>query len=101
MRRQVFPYHPSPGPTRNGDGEMSKRILFGALTALSVGVGMLPLGAQAQMPEREERMRRLHFECDRGDRRACVEFGVLIGENRERHAEWRRAHPEWWWWERR
>jgi hypothetical protein len=24
----------------------------------------------------------------------------LIGENRERHTEWRRAHPEFWWWER-
>jgi hypothetical protein len=24
----------------------------------------------------------------------------MIGENRERHAEWRRAHPAFWWWER-
>jgi hypothetical protein len=24
----------------------------------------------------------------------------MIGENRERHAEWRRLHPEFWWWER-
>jgi hypothetical protein len=38
--------------------------------------------------------------CDKGDRRACVRFGILIGENRERHAEWRRIHPEWWWWDK-
>ncbi len=41
-----------------------------------------------------------HQLCDKGDRRACVRFGILIGENRERRDEWRRAHPEWWWWER-
>ena len=29
-----------------------------------------------------------------------LQFGVLIGESRERHAEWRRSHPEWWWWDR-
>ena len=41
-----------------------------------------------------------HVLCDKGDRRACVRFGILIGENRERHAEWRRLHPEWFWWDR-
>jgi hypothetical protein len=38
--------------------------------------------------------------CEKGDRRACVHFGILIGENRAAHAEWRRVHPDWWWWER-
>jgi hypothetical protein len=41
-----------------------------------------------------------HVLCDKGDRRACVRFGILIGENRERRDEWRRRHPEWWWWEK-
>jgi hypothetical protein len=41
-----------------------------------------------------------HQLCDRGDRKACIRFGIMIGENRERHAEWRRHHPEFWWWER-
>jgi hypothetical protein len=77
---------------------MRKTILFAGLTALTVGIGIFGIPAQAD--EREEHMRRLHFECDRGDRPACVRFGVMIGESRERHAEWRRTHPEWWWWDR-
>jgi hypothetical protein len=24
----------------------------------------------------------------------------MLGENRERHAEWRKLHADWWWWER-
>jgi hypothetical protein len=41
-----------------------------------------------------------HQLCERGDRRACIRFGIMLGENRARHAEWRRLHPEWWGWER-
>jgi hypothetical protein len=41
-----------------------------------------------------------HQLCEKGDRKACIRFGIMIGENRERHAEWRRLHPNWWWWER-
>jgi hypothetical protein len=29
-----------------------------------------------------------------------VRFGMMLGQNQERHAEWRRLHPDWWWWER-
>jgi len=56
-------------------------------------------GAAAQSA-REAEMVGFHQLCDRGDRKACIRFGIMIGENRERHAEWRRAHPEFWWWER-
>ena len=38
--------------------------------------------------------------CDRGDRRSCVQFGILIGQNQERRAAWRREHPELFWYER-
>jgi hypothetical protein len=24
----------------------------------------------------------------------------LIGENKQRHVDWRKLHPDWWWWER-
>jgi hypothetical protein len=41
----------------------------------------------------------LHQLCDKGDRRACVRFGMMLGEAKERHSEWRKAHAEWWWWE--
>ena len=75
-----------------------KRILLAAIAAAPL-VLALAQSSPAQS-EYEERMRRLHHECDRGDRRACVQFGVLIGEQRERHAEWHHSHPEWWWWQR-
>lgn len=41
-----------------------------------------------------------HALCEHGDRRACVRFGMLIEHNRDRHAEWRRSHPEFFWYER-
>jgi hypothetical protein len=47
-----------------------------------------------------ERMHQFQEGCERGDRRACVRFGVLIGENRERMVEWRRERPEFFWWDR-
>ena len=42
----------------------------------------------------------LREECEEGERRACVRLGVIIGENRERVAEWRRDHPELFFYER-
>ena len=44
--------------------------------------------------ELRERMFRLREACEDGDRRACVRFGIILGENRERQAEWRRENPE-------
>jgi hypothetical protein len=38
--------------------------------------------------------------CNQGDKGACVRFGVLIGENKQRQVDWRRAHADWFWWER-
>lgn len=66
--------------------------MFGAMTAASVPV-------QAQNA-REAEIIGFHQLCEKGDRRACVRFGMLIGENKQRHADWRRAHAEWWWWEK-
>jgi hypothetical protein len=28
-----------------------------------------------------------------------VRFGMMIEHDRDMHAEWRRTHPEWFWWE--
>jgi hypothetical protein len=55
--------------------------------------------AQAQNAVEAE-MIGFHQLCEKGDRRACVRFGILIGQNQQRHADWRRAHADWWWWER-
>lgn len=42
----------------------------------------------------DDRADDLHERCDAGDRRACVRFGILIGQHRERVAEWRRSRPD-------
>lgn|SRR5262249_27330196 len=44
--------------------------------------------------ELRERMMEAREGCEDGDRRACVRLGIIIGENRERRAQWRREHPE-------
>jgi uncharacterized protein YcfJ len=50
--------------------------------------------------ELSDRMLGLRIACEDGDRRACVRLGIIIGENRERRASWRREHPEVFFYER-
>jgi hypothetical protein len=50
--------------------------------------------------ELRERMMELRAACGDGDRRSCIRFGIIIGENRERRAQWRRESPDAFWWER-
>jgi hypothetical protein len=59
-----------------------------------------PSGSARAQPNMEAEIIGLHQLCNQGDRRACVRFGILIGENRQRHADWRRAHADWFWWEK-
>jgi hypothetical protein len=47
-----------------------------------------------------EQMYGLRDACERGDRRACVRLGIIIGEHRERRAQWQRESPDLFWWER-
>ena len=53
-------------------------------------------------PRDELRERKLgpRIACDDGDRRACVRLGIIIGEHRERREEWRREHPDVFFYER-
>lgn len=72
-----------------------------AAAALSATAATLLFTAPARAQHaREAEMIGFHQLCERGDRRACIRFGIMLGENRARHAEWRRLHPEWWGWER-
>jgi hypothetical protein len=50
--------------------------------------------------ELRREMFHLRAECDEGERRACVRLGIIIGEHREHVAEWRREHPELFFYER-
>ncbi|MBI3434408.1 MAG: peptidase inhibitor family I36 protein [Proteobacteria bacterium] len=47
-----------------------------------------------------EQMSDLRAGCEAGDRRSCVRLGIIIGENRERRAQWRRERPDFFFWER-
>jgi hypothetical protein len=62
----------------------------------------LPGGLRDYNDARETRrvMMTLRRECEAGDTRACVQFGIIIGENRERRAQWRQEAPDLFWWER-
>ena len=79
---------------------MSMRTLsLYASSAVIIGA-FLAQNNVALAQDRAAELLGLHQLCDHGDRKACVRFGMMLGENKERHAEWRKAHPEFWWWER-
>ncbi len=72
----------------------------------AVLLSAIPANSQQMAPpaaalNREAELIGLHQLCDHGDRQACVHFGFMLGAAQERHAEWRRMHPEWWAWEHR
>lgn len=82
---------------------MRRAILIGATILATVPGAILSgtLAARAQgVPiPREAELIGLHRLCDQGDRKACVKFGMALGELRDHHAEWRRTHPEFFFWE--
>jgi hypothetical protein len=76
---------------------MALKLLIGAAALLLAGIGAGP--AHAQAGSRQAELQRQHVLCDQGYRPACIRFGIIIGQNRGRVAEWRREHPDWWWWQ--
>jgi hypothetical protein len=73
---------------------ITSRLISAAIIISSAAVlGSVPVQAQDRPTTEGVRLRQL---CDGGDRRACVRFGMLMNENRGRHEEWRRSHPEFW-----
>jgi hypothetical protein len=77
-----------------------KPLMAAAMVAagLSGIAAMVPTAAHAQ-DAMEAELVGYHQLCQKGDRKACIRFGILIGRNEQRHADWRRAHADWWWWE--
>jgi hypothetical protein len=81
---------------------MTLRRLTTALmiaAGISGSAGMLASPAHAQGAAEAEIIG-FHQLCEKGDRKACVRFGILIGRNEQRNADWRRAHADWFWFER-
>jgi hypothetical protein len=76
------------------------------MTALMIATGaggsaaMVASPAHAQNAAVEAEIVGFHQLCEKGDRKACVRFGILIGRNEQRNADWRRAHADWFWFER-
>ena len=83
---------------------MHLKSLF-AITAMAAALaGSIPASSQPMPPgamNREAELIGLHQLCDRGDRQACIRFGVMLGEAKEHHVEWRRTHADWWAWDHR
>jgi len=80
---------------------MLLKSLFTAAFAVTIaGTSAIVLTAPARAQDVQAELLGFHQLCDRGDRKACVRFGMILGRMQERHAEWRRVHPEWFWWER-
>jgi hypothetical protein len=77
---------------------MFEKLMLVAAALLVFAVATTP--ADAQQGRRQAEMARLHRLCNQNYKPACIRFGIMIGENRGRTAEWRREHPDWWWWER-
>jgi hypothetical protein len=78
------------------------KSLMAAVTiaaGLSATTAMVATPAHAQSAVEAEIIG-FHQLCDKGDRKACVRFGILIGRNEQRSADWRRAHADWFWYER-
>ena len=80
-------------------------ILKPLIAAMAIAIGISATSAMVATPARaqgdvEAEMLGFHQLCDKGDRKACVRFGILIGKNEQRHADWRKSHAEWFWWER-
>ena len=76
--------------------------LMAAITiaaGLSATTAMVATPAHAQNAVEAEILG-FHQLCEKGDRKACVRFGILIGRNEQRNADWRRAHADWFWYER-
>jgi hypothetical protein len=79
-------------------------ILKPLMAAALIAAGISGTAALIATPVRaqdavEAEMVGYHQLCEKGDRKACIRFGILIGRNEQRHADWRRAHADWWWWE--
>ncbi len=80
-----------PGGPRNRDGDRD----MGPQPRMGGG------GPPPRYNDARNEMRELRMSCEDGDRRACIQFGILIGRNWERRERWREESPEFFRWERR
>jgi hypothetical protein len=80
-------------------------IFKSLMAAVTIAAGLAATTAMVATPAHaqgavEAEIIGFHQLCDKGDRKACVRFGILIGRNEQRSADWHRAHADWFWYER-
>jgi hypothetical protein len=85
---------------QRGDGWVAVAPQYCAPAAAAPVEVPPPPRARIVRDELGDRMLQLREGCEDGDRRACVRLGIIIGENRERRAAWRRDHPDVFFYER-
>jgi hypothetical protein len=73
---------------------MYSKLTVGAAAALMGLAAFAFTTTPRAQGAREAEVIGFHQHCNKGDRKACIRFGIMIGENRERHAQWRSIHPE-------
>ena len=57
--------------------------------------------AAAQKVTAEQALTQLHGLCERDYKPACIKLGLVLGRIPPKEAgKLRKAHPDWWWWER-
>jgi hypothetical protein len=79
---------------------MPSKLLLAAAGTAAILLGSIPLSAPARAQAAEAEILGLHQLCDKGERKACIRFGMLLEKNRLQHERWRKLHAEWFWWER-
>jgi outer membrane lipoprotein SlyB len=79
---------------QRGDGAWIMVAQEYCATAEAPPVAVAPPPRAHVRDELRDRMLELRERCEDDDRRACVRLGIIIGENRERRAAWRRDNPE-------
>ena len=78
------------GVVQDTEFVMPLKLVLGAAALSLVGIAAIASSGVRAQSAREAEMIGFHQLCEKGDRKACIRFGIMIGENRERHAEWRR-----------
>jgi len=71
--------------------QVKSTLISAIFIGSAVLVSSLPVQAQDRPTKEGER---LHQLCGKGDQKACIRFGMVLNENRGRHEEWRKSHPE-------
>lgn len=70
------------------------------MVTAALGAALLAGGGAQAQDAREAQLIGFHQLCDHGDRAACVKLGMMLQQNRDREGEWRRTHPEFFFFER-